>query len=202
MLFEPRLKEGIHEGRIVLAFRRWRRGQVVAGRRYRTGLDMIEVESVDIIEPTAIDARQASEAGYATVDDVLADLRGDASLSLYRIRFRRIDEPDPRDVLASAAELSADEIAAIGARLGRMDRSSSLGPWTMAVLAQISDHPGTVSTVLAQALGWPRQDFKARVRRLKELGLTVSLEVGYRLSARGAAYLTAMSSADSPTGTC
>lgn len=34
MLFERRLREGIHEDRIVLAFRRWRRCQVVAGHRY------------------------------------------------------------------------------------------------------------------------------------------------------------------------
>jgi ribosomal protein S19E (S16A) len=31
--------------------------------------------------------------------------------------------------------------------------------------------------------------FKARVRQLKELGLTESLEVGYRLSPRGRALL-------------
>ncbi len=46
-----------------------------------------------------------------------------------------------------------------------------------------------VSTVLAEALGWERADFKLHVRRLKELGLTISLDVGYRLSPRGAAYL-------------
>lgn len=36
------------------------------------------------------------------------------------------------------------------------------------------------------------QPFKARVRRLKELGLTESLEVGYRLSPRGRAYFSAL----------
>jgi hypothetical protein len=38
-------------------------------------------------------------------------------------------------------------------------------------------------------MGWDRQDFKLHVRRLKELGLTRSLEVGYRLSPRGESYL-------------
>ena len=36
MRFEQRLRDGIHSGAIVLAFRRWKRSQVVAGRRYRT----------------------------------------------------------------------------------------------------------------------------------------------------------------------
>jgi hypothetical protein len=189
MLFERRLREGIHEGDLTVAFRRWKRCQVVAGHHYRTGLDLVEVESVDIIGPTAIDANLAQQAGYATVDDVLSDLRGDASLPLYLIRFRRLDEPDPRDELASATTLDADEVAALAARLERMDRVSSRGPWTRAVLGQIADHPGMVSTELAQALGWPRQDFKLHVRRLKELGLTISLNVGYRLSPRGAAFL-------------
>jgi biotin operon repressor len=70
-----------------------------------------------------------------------------------------------------------------------MDSSSRRGPWTGAVLALITDRPGVVSTVLAEALGWERQDFKLHVRRLKELGLTLSLDVGYRLSPRGQSYL-------------
>jgi len=63
--FEQRLRDGIHSGAIVVAFRRWKRSQVVPGRRYRTGIDMVEVESVDVVEPSSVDAAQAREAGYA-----------------------------------------------------------------------------------------------------------------------------------------
>ena len=189
MRFEQRLREGIHSGAIVLAFRRWKRSQVVAGRRYRTGLDMVEVESVDVVEPSSVDAAQAREAGYASVGELLAGLRGDPALPVYRIRLRRIAGPDPRDELARAASLTEADVAAIAARLARMDSASGRGPWTGAVLALIADRPATVSTVLAEAIGWERQDFKLHVRRLKELGLTLSLDVGYRLSPRGEAYL-------------
>ena len=49
---------------------------------------------------------------------------------------------------------------------------------------------GWVSSVhLAETLGWDRPEFKLQVRRLKALGLTISLDVGYRLSPRGEAYL-------------
>jgi biotin operon repressor len=191
VLFERRLREGIHDGRIVLAFRRWKRCQVVTGHRYRTRADLIVVDSVDIVTAASINADQARQAGYATVGELLADLRGEPELPLYRIRFRRIDEPDPRDLLAASPALAADDLAALTARLARMDAAGTRGPWTRIILTQIADHPGTVSTVLAQALGWERQDFKVHVRRLKELGLTISLDVGYRLSPRGEAYLFA-----------
>ena len=91
--FEQRLRDGIHSGAIVLAFRRWRRSQVVPGRRYRTGIDTVEVESVDVVDPSSVDAAQAREAGYASVGELLADLRGDPALPVYRVRLRRIDGP-------------------------------------------------------------------------------------------------------------
>ena len=72
MRFEQRLRDGIHSGAIVLAFRRWRRSQVVPGHRYRTGIDMVEVESVDVVEPSSVDAAQAREAGYESVGELLA----------------------------------------------------------------------------------------------------------------------------------
>ena len=46
-----------------------------------------------------------------------------------------------------------------------------------------------MSTELAAMMGVDRPRFKQRVRRLKALGLTESLEVGYRLSPRGEAVL-------------
>jgi hypothetical protein len=187
--FEQRLRDGIQTGEIVLAFRRWKRSQVVPGHQYRTGTGMVEVESVDIVEPSSVDDAQARGAGYRCVDELLADLRGDPGLPVYRIRLRRVDGPDPRDELAASASLTEADITAIDARLARMDRSSARGPWTGAVLALIADQPGIVSTALAEGMGWERQDFKLHVRRLKELGLTLSLDIGYRLSPRGESYL-------------
>ena len=189
MQFEPRLRTGLHDGSITVAFRRWRRAQVVAGHQYRTGIDMVLAESVDVITPADITAELARDAGFPDAAVAVADLRGDPDLTLYCIRFRRLDSPDPRDELAAAASLSSQEAAAIAGRLARMDAASKRGPWTAAVLTQIADRPGVVSTSLAEALGWERADFKLHVRRLKELGLTISLDVGYRLSPRGAAYL-------------
>ncbi len=63
------------------------------------------------------------------------------------------------------------------------------GPWTIATLRLIGDRPGVRAAELAAAAGRERLPFKADVRKLKELGLTESLEVGYRLSPRGRALL-------------
>ncbi len=189
MQFEPRLRNGIHDGTITVAFRRWRRCQVVTGHVYRSELGMVLAEEIDVVEPAQITPAQARDAGFASVQALVGDLRGDPALPLYRIRFRPLDAPDPRDELAATATLADSDAAAIAGRLERMDRASKRGPWTMQVLTQIASQPGVSSALLAPELDWERADFKLHVRRLKELGLTISLDVGYRISPRGAAYL-------------
>jgi hypothetical protein len=87
-------------------------------------------------------------------------------------------------------DLDATALADLGRRLDRMDKAAET-PWTRAALRQIAAQPGVVSTVLAEALDQERFSFKTRVRRLKALGLTESLQVGYRLSPRGEAFLAA-----------
>jgi hypothetical protein len=189
MRFEQRLRDGIADGSVTLMFRRWRRSQAVAGHRYRTGRSRIEVESVSVVDPATISEADARLAGYASAAALTADLRGEQDLPLYRIAFRRLDEPDPREVLAADDTLTADEVAEIDRRLDRLDRASATGPWTAATLAAIADQPGTRAADLAAAFDRDLLPFKVDVRKLKNLGLTRSLEVGYRLSPRGAAYL-------------
>ena len=78
-----------------------------------------------------------------------------------------------------------DEIAEITRRLDRLDGAAAAGPWTRATLALIATQPGVVSTTLAETLGHERFALKTDIRKLKRLGLTLSLEVGYELSAPG-----------------
>jgi hypothetical protein len=85
---------------------------------------------------------------------------------------------------------------ALRARLDRMDRAAEQ-PWTHSTLRQIQRLAGVVSTELAAEAGQERQAYKIRVRRLKALGLTESLERGYRLSPRGQAYLAAIELSES-----
>ena len=73
----------------------------------------------------------------------------------------------------------------VNKRLANMDARSTQGPWTIATLKLIAEHPGKRATLLAESVGMETKRFKTNVRKLKELGLTESLQVGYRLSARG-----------------
>ena len=77
----------------------------------------------------------------------------------------------------------------LDAALARLDKASRSGPWTAGVLELIAKRPATLAEELAASRGEERLSFKRRVRQLKELGLTESLETGYRLSPRGRAYL-------------
>jgi hypothetical protein len=80
-------------------------------------------------------------------------------------------------------------LAEIERRLARLDRASARGPWTLAVLRAIAANPERRAGDLAAELGRERLPFKVDVRKLKEMGLTESLPIGYRLSPRGAAVL-------------
>ena len=64
-----------------------------------------------------------------------------------------------------------------------------MGGWTYEYLQAIADHPGKRAPDLAESFGRETAPFKRDVRKLKELGLTISLDVGYRLSPRGEAVL-------------
>ena len=172
MLFSADTWPGIADGSITVTYRRWRRPQAVVGRRYCTPVGFIVVDAVDVVDRSTVP------------DDVV--LRGDESLPVTRVRFHFDGHDDPRADLAADTDV---DVADVARRLDRMDAASPQGPWTLATLELIGDRPATRAADLAAALGRERDDWKRDVRKLKALGLTESLEVGYRLSPRGRAFL-------------
>lgn len=192
VLMQVRFRDAVADGTVTLTFRRWRRPQVVAGRTYRTAAGRIVVDAVNVVDLARITTGDARRAGFATRVELLAELRGTDDLPTYRIRFHAADGPDPRAELAADGALDAVEVEAIRGRLDRLDRAGSHGPWTSAVLRTIAARPATRAAELAASFGRETQPFKLDVRKLKNLGLTLSLEVGYRLSPRGEAYLAAV----------
>ena len=97
--------------------------------------------------------------------------------------------PSKWDVLAENNQLTPSDVEEITKQLDRMDADSQHGPWTRRTLQLISEQPGVVSTVLARQIGIERYTYKGLIRKLKQLGLTYSLDVGYSISPRGRAYL-------------
>lgn len=142
-----------------------------------------------LTEPVARAIADAQRAGASSVAEALAALRGDADDPLFRIGVEWAGA-DRRIELADDATLSPSDVAALAETLAGFDRRSRDAPWTHDVLRRIRERPRTPADRLRGDL--ELLAFKRRVRRLKELGLTRSLEVGYEVSPRGTAYLRAI----------
>lgn len=182
--------DGVADGSITLAFRRMKRPTVRAGGTLRTAVGVLAIDSVDPIEPDDITDAEARRAGHPDRESALQRLRPDGTL--YRIAFH-VQGPDPRIALRERADVDDEELAEIRMRLDRYDRASAFGPWTRQTLSMIRDRPAVRAPDLAASVGRETLPFKRDVRKLKELGLTESLEVGYRLSPRGETVLAALS---------
>ncbi len=182
MLFPQRFHAGLRDGSITLTFRHWKRPQVKVGGRYRTGGGDLVVDAIDRLAAVAISDTDARRAGSADAATLRADFNLADDTAVYRIAFHREDPAPPKPTP------DFDDVT-ITARLDRLDVSSATGPWTRATLALIGERPAVRAGDLAETLGRERLPFKADVRKLKALRLTESLEIGYRLSARGRAYL-------------
>ena len=114
------------------------------------------------------------------------------------MRFIASSSADPRVQLRETIPGLA-EAESIANRLARLDRSVQV-PWTRSILRALADHPGLRSTELAEEVHVQPDELKRKVRKLKNLGLTISLGTGYRISPRGEAVLASMTNEDSDTG--
>ncbi|WP_217920828.1 hypothetical protein [Miltoncostaea oceani] len=176
--------DAIADGRVTLAFRRWVRPTVRAGGTLRTAVGLLAIDAVDVLESDEVTDADARRAGYTGRDAALRDLDRRADGRIHRIVLRP-GGPDPRVALRDDADLDPAEADALRARLAAMDGRSGRGPWTAMFLRTIDAHPGVRAADLAASLGLETPVLKRDVRKLKALGPTESLEVGYRLSRRG-----------------
>ncbi len=177
--------DAIAAGTVTCAFRRWDRPRVRVGGTQRTPVGVLEFTAVDAVDEADLTLDDARAAGFADLTALQRAQSGDGQL--YRVTVR-LAGPDPRVALRTKRRLSQADRTEIVTRLARMDRSSPHGPWTAAVLELIAENPGVRAPDLAARMGRETLPFKRDVRKLKELGLTESLEVGYRLSPRGRAF--------------
>jgi hypothetical protein len=167
VLFPRRHLDGIADGSVTLAFRRWERPRVKAGTRMRTAIGLVAVDAVDKVEDVTAD--ELRRAGLDSRAEALGEGRNG---ELYRIALR-LEGPDPRIALREGEPTPEDF-----ARLERL-------PWAYDYLRAIAERPGVRAADLAESFGLEKRVFKTRVRQLKELGLTESLNPGYRLAPRG-----------------
>ena len=186
VLFEQRFWEPIARGEVTVTFRRWKRRQALAGRRYRTGGGIIEVDAIEIVDESDI-----TEPGRPC--GPLPVRRGPRGGPPRHPRPRPLPDPVPHRRRARPPVAPR--------RVGRAERRRRRRARSPAPTARrgqpsrpldrarrwscIARRPGVRAGDLADELGRERLPFKADVRKLKNLGLTISLDVGYRLSPRG-----------------
>lgn len=194
MLLKMRDLERIVSGEVDRAYRRWSRPTVKAGGTLHTARGLLAVEGVEPVDAESLTAADAARAGFDSLEALVAALERRPGGTVYRIDLRYAGE-DPRRALRADDDLSHADLEAVRGRLARMDVRSSSGPWTEAVLRLLKAHPETRAADLAPRVSLETAAFKRNVRKLKGLGLTESLGVGYRLSPRGAAVLAGITRA-------
>lgn len=186
MLFQTRFHDGIRRGEITCTIRIWHRPRVRVGGVYPLGAGSIHVDRIQEMEFDALTPVLARRSGFSSVVELLKVAKHGAGERIFLIDFHYVDAPAKRRTRTEA--VAADGLDEIIARLDAMDKRAAT-PWTRQTLREIDTSPGLRSTELALNLGRERFDLKRDIRKLKALGLTLSLDVGYRLSARGAQVL-------------
>ena len=193
MIFRQHALEGISAGSVTLAFRRWIRPTVKAGGTLLTAVGQLHIGAIVTVTPAQISDADARRAGYASREALIAELNRRDDGDIYRIALGALTA-DPRMALRETTAVTPDELRVVREKLRRMDARAA-EPWTVRVLTLIRQHPGRRAGDLCLLMGQEKLDFKTDVRKLKALGLTESLEVGYRLSPRGATVLDTLGAA-------
>ncbi len=212
MLLPARIAAGVRDGTITLAFRRWEQPRVRVGGTQLTSAGIVGFDAVEeVFGAERLTDADARAAGFASLTALRRQLyppepppeevapreprwvgprASKGGYHVYRVRLSWVGD-DPRVALRDVLP-SAEELTEITAAVAKLDAAKRTGGWTRPILEWIRDHPGVISTELAALLQRELQPMKTDIRKLKALGLTESLGVGYRLSPRGRAYLESL----------
>ncbi len=148
---------------------------------------MLHIRDVSLVSLESISKADARQAGYESREALVEELTERSDGRIYRIDLGAL-EADPRIALRKTRAGESD-LHDLIVRLDRLDARANGAPWTRRVLDLVDAHPARRAGDLCKMAGQDKMSFKLNVRKLKTLGLTESLEVGYRLSPRGAALL-------------
>jgi hypothetical protein len=109
MLIKKKHLDGIIEGSVSLAFRRWKRPTVRAGGTLRTRFGIIAIEAMEVVTEDSITQDEARNSGFKSRDELLHQLNLKKEGDIYRIRLHYGGE-DPRIPLRSQDKLSQSEV--------------------------------------------------------------------------------------------
>lgn len=188
MIFRSEFLDKMKAGKIKVTFRRWEKPAAKAGGTQKTKIGVIGFTKVTLINEKTLSEKDARDAGYESLEKLQKDLQIRKLGKVYKIHLKYVGA-DPRIKLRSQTKLTTEAWERLLKRTAMLDKRSSIGPWTEKTLKLVEKYPGKVSTILAKKFGMERFAFKLNVRKLKNLGLTISLGTGYKISPLGKAYL-------------
>lgn len=184
MLFKEIHLQGIKTGNVKLAFRKWQKKSVNAGTRIHTSVGLVEVKSIEAISENNINETDAIHAGFASKEHLLQSFPKKSNGIIYRMEVCYHSE-DPRIGLRERTSLSEQEFNDILKKLQSLDKHSKKGDWTRQILLTIKDNPNLHAIGIANLTGFEKEWLKLNIRKLKNLGLTISHTIGYELSPKG-----------------
>lgn len=152
-----------------------------------TAAGVVAIDAATAVARADVSPQDASAAGYGSCEQLL-DVLDRHDGTIYRIQLHYAGA-DPRIKLRASDRICDTEFEQLAEKLCRMDRLSKEGAWTWRVLRLIERHPMLAAGSLAEKAGVEKQWLKLHVRKLKNLGLTISHQPGYELSPRGMAVL-------------
>lgn len=187
MIFTNAIAREIANGQVSVVYRRWAVARVKVGSLLHTTAGTVRIEAIDQTQITSLTEADAAAAGESTLDQLVHSFKGTSTDPVFRIAVS-YEGPDSRDKLSATADFSTEERQQIASKLERLDRRAAQ-PWTHRVLWTIANNPGRRARNLADDLGFDPAALKLHIRKLKNLGLTLSLDTGYEISPRGRSYL-------------
>lgn len=188
MLFKQHHLREIQNGNVTLAFRRWKRPSVRQGSIIRTSVGQIEIVATEEIHAQEITSQDARKAGFHSLEELLTVLESAEHGNIFRIKVA-FHSPDPRIALRNQTDMTPEKYKEVKAKLERLDKYSKEGHWTHMTLMTIQENPNVRAADLATLLSKEKNWLKINIRKLKNLGLTISKDPGYEISPLGNAYL-------------
>ena len=188
MLFKQKDLEGIKSGNISLAFRKWKKLSVYAGSFVDTSIGILKVGAVKVISLEEITDDEAQSAGFKNAVSLVQLLEQQKDGLIYKIEISFHSE-NPEIESQEEAEMDKEEFETIKLALDNLDKFSKIGKWTVKTLQVIRENPKMKAADLAVKARKEKEWLKLNIRKLKALGLTISHEPGYTLSAKGEEYL-------------
>ncbi|HAH46250.1 hypothetical protein [Gimesia sp.] len=198
MLLKKSELEAIHSGQISVVYRRWKRPTVKTGGTLKTSIGLLSIDRVTQIDRSAVTVSLARQAGFSSRAELL-ELLDQREGDIYQINIHYAGA-DPRIALRESRKVSKTDLLELQKRLDRLDGASKEGPWTRRVLGVLKEHPHQAAVDLAALTGFEKDWLKTNIRKLKNLGLTISHQPGYELSPRGKVVYEKLQKLDQPFG--